>query len=425
MLLSFGVENFMAFRDSQELSLRRAKASDRADDSSWDMGVSPVVAVYGPNASGKSTLVRALSQLRRAVHDSYTRWDVDDGTNVVPFLLDAESRQGPTSLEIEVRAGDGMDYQYGFTMDGSAVLAEWLYVYRTSRRTLLFRRDGDDLTFGPSFRETRGLREAARARANALTLSVAAQHGNEMTLPVYREVTKGLRVYDAHPHHRGRQAVMNLVESRSELLGDVIQLIRNADLGITDIDIATMPEEVETQLRQKLTGAGITTDRIDQILRENTRQLQIAHSSAAGTDFLPLQFESEGTQALLSFAPVVIDALREGATVVIDEVDTSLHPSMVRALVELFVSPRTNPRQAQLIVTTHDTSLLGSNGFTRILDRDQVWLTEKDSRTGAAELVAVSEYSPRKNENLERGYLTGRYGGLPRLPADLFSIDVE
>jgi uncharacterized protein len=184
-----------------------------------------------------------------------------------------------------------------------------------------------------------------------------------------------------------------------------------------------MSDEALSDAHRDLTRAGIAPEAVESILAENQVRPQLSHASPQGPVALPLELESEGTQALLSFAPVVLDALRDGSVVVIDEVDSSLHPGMVRALVRSFVDSFSNPNQAQLIITTHDTSLLGSNGFDRVIDRDQMWITEKNPVTGASDLIAVAEYSPRQKESLERGYLTGRYGGIPHLPDRLFSSE--
>jgi AAA15 family ATPase/GTPase len=120
--------------------------------------------------------------------------------------------------------------------------------------------------------------------------------------------------------------------------------------------------------------------------------------------------ESLGTQRFFSIAGPIIVALERGQVLAVDEIDDSLHPLLVRRLVELFHSPETNPHGAQLIMNTHDATMLD----TRLFRRDQIWFTEKDS-VGASRLYPLSDYSPRKDEALSKGYLHGRYGAVPAL----------
>jgi len=129
---------------------------------------------------------------------------------------------------------------------------------------------------------------------------------------------------------------------------------------------------------------------------------------------LPLAAESAGTVTLLGMAMLVVDVLGRGAVLGIDELEASLHPMLALELLRLFHDPAHNPRGAQLIFTTHDTNLLGNVVGERPLRRDQVWFTEKDE-AGATHLYPLTDFQPRKEENLERGYLQGRYGAIPCL----------
>ncbi|MCL2849227.1 MAG: ATP-binding protein [Micrococcales bacterium] len=426
VLLSFGVENFKAFRDAQELSLRRVRALVPTWDATnsedpWDREISTVIAVYGANASGKSTLVQAVNYLVSAVEDSYVRWAVAGGTEVEPFALDPATAGQPSSFELEVRGSDGADYQYGFTVDDQRVVREWLYVYQTARRTVLFTREGAELTFGPTFRGARvALTEAAATRPNALTLSVGAQLGNRVIAAAYQAVLS-VRVYQASTYPVGTPAAVHLLAEHPEDKTQFLQLLRNADIGVSDVSVHHTSAVEQAELHAQLADHGIALSTAERIVRDQSRRLQLTHTCAGGGMRLPFDTESDGTQALVSFGPVILRGLAQGHTVVIDEVDTSLHPLVVRAVVALFADRATNPHQAQLVFTTHDTSLLGRTIDSDPIARDQFWLTQKDPATGAAELVAVAEYSPRKSESLERGYLTGRYGGIPHLRVPLLA----
>jgi AAA15 family ATPase/GTPase len=148
--------------------------------------------------------------------------------------------------------------------------------------------------------------------------------------------------------------------------------------------------------------------------RRQRPRVMVRHQSAADDAWLPFHEESHGTQTLFRMAPYLLHALQHGSLLVIDELEASLHPLLALQVVRLFNDPRTNPRNAQLVFTTHDTNLLGTELGEPALRRDQIWLTEKDEE-GATCLYPLTDYKPRKAENLERGYLQGRYGAIPFL----------
>ena len=143
-------------------------------------------------------------------------------------------------------------------------------------------------------------------------------------------------------------------------------------------------------------------------------RIQLKHKTAFGDAWLPLKEESKGTQMLFRIALPILQAIDEGGFVAIDELEASLHPSLAQSIVRLFNDPESNPKNAQMLFTTHDTNLLGTTLGEPTLRRDQVWLTEKDAE-GATVLYPLTDYKPRKAENLERGYLQGRYGAIPFL----------
>jgi AAA15 family ATPase/GTPase len=140
----------------------------------------------------------------------------------------------------------------------------------------------------------------------------------------------------------------------------------------------------------------------------------LQHQEGDEDSWLELKDESDGTQSLLWLAPVLLDVLHQGGMLLIDELDRSLHPSVSAAILELFLRAETNPKKAQLIATTHDTAVLGNIFGKGPLDREHVWFTEKD-KTGSTALYPLTDYRPRVSENLQRGYLQGRYGAIPFL----------
>lgn len=428
MLLSFRISNFKSFRDPQEFSLRRPKRFQSVtSDSSWDPAVSSVASIYGANASGKSTLVQAMQFMRNAVGGSFIHWEVGGGIQVSPFGLDPEFSDLPTEMEIDFRADDGFDYQYGFQVDKKAFLQEWLYVYRTNSRTILFERgfeNNSEIKFGNSFKGNKNdLTNAIQTRSNALTLSVGAQLGNPLLLPAFTWITKKLRVIEAEGYRHGIPFTAERVEQDRNFKEKIVSILAKADMGITDIEIqnSELDEQFLSQSRRvfKALNPDFPEDELSNIVHSGAKEIRMTHNGVGGPVQFSFQSESTGTQALLALSGVAYDALESGASLVIDELGTSMHSLLVAELISLFSNALINTRQAQLIFTSHDTTLLNPGQFSRLhLDRDQVWTAQKDS-IGASQLRPITEYkAPRKEENLERGYLLGRYGGIPHVSFD-------
>lgn len=179
-----------------------------------------------------------------------------------------------------------------------------------------------------------------------------------------------------------------------------------ADISIANINLEKqlfnpnmVPPVIFPELRDKM---------IKDLSGKELTAVKFLHNTGKGAVSLDLADESQGTQKLFAFSGPWLDVLTQGKVLVVDELNTSLHPLLVRHLVNLFHNAKTNLRNAQLLITTHDTSLLDPD----IYRRDQVWFTEKDTH-GATHLYSLVEFKPRKNEAFERGYLKGRYGALP------------
>ena len=396
MLLRFWAENVLSLRDRQELSLVPTEFNEgsarpagvRVD--SRDVQAVPVAAIYGSNASGKSNVLKALNMMRQAVLGSVTWANESDPIRRIPFLLDGHSKSKPSVFGVEI-AIDGVRYNYGFEMDDRRVVAEWLNAYPTGRKQVWFERDVEAT---PQFRfRGEGLRGARhdlveQTRGDALFLAVGAQFNNPQLARVHAWFLNGLRVTMAHPFGRHVEPLIALrLADDEELRRRVEQLLRVADVGITGLSI----------------------------VEKSVPSVRLVHRAGDRSELFDFERESCGTRAWLMRLPFLLSALNRGAVVAVDELDASLHPRIVAEVVNMFASPRSNPRGAQLVFTTHDVSLLGNLPADRLLDRDEVWLTEKDDSSGATELYPLTDLKPRKDENLERGYLLGRYGAAPRV----------
>lgn len=414
VLVEFRVKNFRSLRDEQVFSLVAAKDSTLLDTHARPTNISAVpallhsVAIYGPNAGGKSNLIKALQFMRGVVVESATVIKPGQTYGVQPFRLDAESADLPTEFEATFIIA-GVRYQYGFAMTSSRIVSEHLLVYRAFKPQSWFRRhydatnDSEVYEFGPGLKGQKAVWQEA-TRPNSLFLSMAAQLNSESLRPVFDWFESHLVIFNEVSPLNPAITIQQLRQPDGKKA--ICNFLSAADISLADIQIVT--RKVPGQSLHFDIAAGTTEVRAEEM---EQNELQFHHATAHGKAVFGLRDESSGTRNLLFLAGPVLDIVRQGLTLVVDELDTSLHTMLVRHLVRLFHDPTLNQNGAQLIFTTHDTSLLDASGLFR---RDQIWFVEKDNEQ-ASHLYPLSDFSPRKNEALERGYLMGRYGGLPLL----------
>jgi uncharacterized protein len=417
MLLSFRVSNYRSIRDEQEFSLVTDPHPGPDRGGAWDDSVGTVAGIFGANASGKSNVLKALQFLRTAVLSSYRSWASESSIPVIPFALDPSFAREPSTFEIVFQV-EKVRYQYGFRLTRERVVSEWLYVYVTHRRQTWFERDSDsedEWYFGKSF-TGRNRVIADLTRPTTLFLSAAAANNHEMARRVERSIRAHLR--SALPENRGTRSRYTRDLSDSGDWDSVVDLMRFADLGIRSARVRN--EEIEQpQNLARLTNTLNLYNQAEPIyslIERATKMVEFGHSTGVSQEpvYLPLEAESLGTQTLFALAGPVIRAIENGDTLLVDEIDASLHPRLTCEIIRLFKDQEKNPKQAQLVFTTHDTTLIGGLLDDAGLARDEVWFTEKKA-DGATVLYPLTDFSPRKTENLERGYLQGRYGALPYL----------
>ncbi|MEO5375562.1 MAG: ATP-binding protein [Alphaproteobacteria bacterium] len=387
MLIEFRVKNYRSLRDEQVLSLVASRDKTWWDTHTLATGIKAAPAllrsavIYGANASGKSNLIRALLDMRRMVEISATEIKPGQSLDAHPFLLDGDSPDQPTEFEATFLL-DGVRYQYGFAMSSQRIVSEHLLVYKAFKPQYWIKRNDDTYHDCSALKGPKKTWESA-TRPNGLFLSTAVQLNSESLRPVYDWFVNKIAIVNEHSIIDPRLTTEHI--KRNESRKNICAFLNAADISIADIEVDT-----------------------------KTDKLRFHHVTEKGRAKFDFDDESNGTRHLLFLVAPVLDVLEKGLTLVVDELDASLHTLLVRELVRLFHRPETNTGGAQLIFTTHDTSLLDADLFRR----DQVWLFEKD-RDQASDLVSLSEFSPRKNEALGRGYLTGRYGGIPFLDHDL------
>jgi AAA15 family ATPase/GTPase len=409
MLVEFRVENHRSIREEQVFTMEAGRVGLDDDPrprrvEGYRQALLPVAVLYGANASGKSNLLDALGYMQIAVLHSHRVWDPEGGVPRSPFSWDGYRKQAST-FELTFLV-ESIRYEYGFVVDDTQVIEEWLYAWPKGSKSVWFEResDGDSYTykFGDGLKGDKRLIEEV-TRPNALFLSVAAQHNNAQLTRIYewfwdfRTINlKSKKHFISHPTgdrwlaaaFRPRESTPEGGQPSQSQIESLLQLLKAADIGILNMK----PDPSDSS------------------------KLLVQHRSSTEDAWLPFAEESDGTKVLLWRAPLLIDALHSGGLVIVDELEASLHPLLALRLVELFNDPVANSKNAQLIFSTHDTNLLNGISSDAPLRRDQIWLTEK-SMDGATEIFPLTEYKPRKSENLERGYLMGRYGAIPFLGA--------
>jgi uncharacterized protein len=421
MLLRFEAANYRSILESVELSMI-AVDKDRPSTRGYDLleeRVLTIAGIYGPNASGKSNVVEALAWLSAAVGGSLRAWDQFVPREPFKFSPGPET---PSIHEVEMVVRD-VRYAYRVEVDDSAVLFEGLYSYPERRRRVLFEREGLEIHFRRGLGALAGTRELLTPAT--LALSAAMRFDDPEVAPFGRHLS-GIRVEGARrraPWRRPPAGVAyapgpSLTERLFDSPGPAVQpslfddadspsiggrdsalaLLRFADLGIDDVEVVEEGGE----------GARPSA--------QARPRLRFIHRAGGQEVPFDLAEESAGTQTWFALIGPALTALRRGQVLLFDEIDASLHPRLSVRLLELFQDPKTNPLGAQLIFTTHDTSLLN------YLNRDEVWLTEKGA-DGATALTALAEYGGdkvRRSLNLERAYLQGRFGAVPEL--DQFAL---
>ena len=440
MLLRFGVANHLSIRDYQELYLSASRRIKRKGlvipVPTLKEDAVPVVAIYGANAAGKSNLIDAMDQMRQAIVRSHKSLDATDRIPRTPFRLDDMSADKPTRFDCTFTVGrpgaKSSDshvpetvYEYGFEYTEAEFRHEWLYrIVRKERQStqVLFERETENgevrVTFGSRLRgENRTI--ANLTRRNSLFLSAAAQNNHPQLTEVYRYFAERWGVILSVGTMEDEILAERLFEF--EHMQRLLLLVRQADVGIREIGVED--EEVEEEKLEFIRDvAGLISkhwrrhdDRsspseselIDRI--RSRKRLRFGHSAVGGeTVSLPYPMESKGTRTLISLLVPALEALSRGALLVIDELDTSLHPDMARAFVSLFGKKTSNPHGAQLVFSTHDVALLGSDR----IHQDEIWMTDK-SREGVSRFTPLTEFKLRSRDDIEKAYRHGRLGGVP------------
>ncbi|MEM7556308.1 MAG: ATP-binding protein [Cyanobacteria bacterium P01_A01_bin.84] len=415
MLIEFSVGNYRSFKEQVTFSMVSANlvAKDKKLDENNVFAVNNELqllksaAIYGANASGKSNFAKALGFMKWFMVNSSKETQSTDAIDVEPFRLSTDTENQPSYFEL-VFLMDDRKYRYGFEVNQERVISEWLFYVPKVRETKLFERQIDSFDISKVY-DADGIQQ--RTRKNALFLSVSAQFNVELAENILRCLTKQLNIISGlHDQAYLNYTVDCLINDKNK--NDITELIQKLDLGISsiqveqeDLTIDALPDKLPDEFKKNLVknGGGKATS-----IGTIHKKFDASGNYKSIEKFDLEAHESEGTQKVFAFAGPLINTLKTGKTLIIDEFDARFHPLITLAIVELFNSEKTNPNNAQLIFMTHDTNLLTNKLFRR----DQIWFTEKN-RYGATDLYSLAEYKIRNDASFESDYIKGRYGAIP------------
>lgn len=400
MILQFSVKNFRSIREKVTLSLEAEKSVSRKNElpenliEIGDGSIHKAVVLYGRNASGKSNLLLALKQLTEMVASSENNKVGEVVKEYDPFACDAQTENAPTEFEIEfllsIPEGSQVKYCYRISFDKGKILSENLHFYPKGQKAKLFeRKEGQPISFGDYIKGNKKSIEDGLL-PNQLFLSKSATYKLEFLNEVYTYLSNQIVSLVFHDLGFEEEIVKEIIIPNLKIQSfreNLLELLKAADTGIVDIQYNSLSGNIETSHRY------FEKD-------ESNEKTPIPFS---------YQMESLGTKKLLILTAAILNILKNGKVVLIDELDKSLHPLLSKMIVRLFLSSENNPHKSQLLFTTHDSSLMDGELFRR----DQMFITEKDYMGQTSIYNLSSIQGLRKNVPFEKWYLGGSLGGIP------------
>lgn len=422
MLVQFSFANYKTFKDRAVLNLVASNYDKDTLESNvialekQDLRLLTSNVIFGSNASGKSKFIDALTFFTQFVKESSKDRQKGEAIGVVPFRLNETTKEGNSEFEI-IFMLDGLIYRYGFEANRSEIVAEWLYSRKKISESELFYRDGQTFEVDSKrLKKARALIDTGLIRNNALMLSVLAQFNDDLASAIilyFDSISCVSGLNEADYKNNSIEKVRDNPRKKEEIL----QLLKGADFGIEDIRYEDITSKLDEKYRKAFEEVKNTVASYDPHIFSSIRTKHKLYNDdkeiVGYTEFSMQTDESSGTQKYFYLIGLLLDALENGTPLVVDELDSKLHPNLVCKIISLFNSRATNPKNAQLIFNTHDTNLLSADLFRR----DQIWFVEKNEY-GESRLYSLADFKTstvRKNESFENNYIRGKYGAIPYL----------
>ena len=401
MLIEFSVKNFLSFKDKATLSMEKGNGDENIDNIIFN-DITDLVknaAIYGANASGKSNILKAFTCAILMIRNSNLMSVGEKWLYIKPFLFDETSKNKPSEFEFTFITNN-VKYKYFFSADQNRIYEESLDAYNSQKPTNIFtRKDTNIYEFSNDKNKLASL--AANNTENKLFLSTATTWNYEKTKDAFLWFTKAIDTYDSFNKIMDKDLID--YSENEELKKFSLKLLKEADILIKNISVNYEEKEME----------GTIADMpVIPIMKKVDIELEhevVDKDNNTHTYKLNFKDESSGTKVLFAFAPFLKRAFEETKVIIVDELEKSMHPKIVEFIVKLFNNKDINKVNSQLIFTTHATNLLN----LEILRRDQIWFVEKNPKNGNSELYPLDSFSVRKDENIQKGYINGRYGAVP------------
>lgn len=408
-LIEFSLENFKAFKNKATFSMV-ARKNDRHTFESNGENLLKTSLIYGPNATGKSSILDAFALMKRMIHLSANIPENQENAKLLhtPFLATKGNSILPTTFEVTFSLKNGHDgiYRYSFSFLQDYIVSEKLVEFSSKdREEIYFSRNEQDIKVDKDFKDMKNL--LGKVRRESLFLSLSAQLNNSFALDLLNAFNSIIVISGIHPN--APQSTIKKIKEDALYKEKFLELLKIADFCVTKANT----KEIDLQEMSFKLDAGKFSVEPPKTIKNDV--LLLGHPvydenhNVIDTFELNLFQESAGTQKFSMNLGPIIDALEGGKTLFIDEFDNSLHPFLTKLIIELFESQETNKNNAQLIVTTHDVSLLS---YREDFVKDQFWFTEKDE-FGSAKLFSLGEFEIRNDTEYTKKYLEGRFGALP------------
>jgi len=396
-LIEFSVENFKIFQKKASLSLFASKSSSTFEVKRHNLLRTTLV--YGPNASGKSTLFNAAAVVKNLVINS-ANMSLDGVLPYEPFLL-SSVKDKPVFFEI-VFALNSKVFKYSFSILKNLVITENLIeVLTTGVEKVYLERKKQDIKLFYDFKNSRDVADV-KTRDNVLFLSAASQWNNQLALNIVNSF-KELSIVSGVEADKYKTYTMKLFENDKISKKKILKFLKQADFCIEDgvVEKVKISEEIRGRMMKYMKSVP------DQVSTVNFSHAKFnSKGEKVGVEKWNYGNESKGTQQFFDILGPIINALDNGKVLFIDEFDNSIHPLLTKFIIDLF--EKHNPNNAQLVVATHDVSILSY----KELRKEQIWFTQKD-KYGSASIFSLSEFKIRNDVEFSKKYLEGRFGALP------------
>ncbi len=410
MLIEFSVKNFLSFKEKVTLSMEKGTGDENLDNviSKDGLDLLKTAAIYGANASGKSNLFKAFTCAILMVRNSNLisvggKWNF-----LKPFLFDETSKNNPSEFEFIFIAND-VKYRYFFSADADRIYDEVLDAYYTQKPTNIFTRTKTDIyEFNSDKNKLVPLK--SKNTENKLFLSTATNWNYEKTKDAYLWFSSAIDTYDAF-NNISDQDLKEYSSNDKNLKGFALKLLKEADILIKDIHVDYEEKDMDSTMINMLIPPLVRTNGTFKMSNVNIElEHEIVDENNNSHNYkLNFSDESSGTRVLFALAPFLKKSFESTKIIIIDELEKSMHPALVEFIIKLFNNKEINKANSQLIFMTHATNLLNLD----LLRRDQIWFTEKNSKTGISDLYPLDSFPVRKDENIQKGYINGRYGAIP------------